>query len=105
MAEMREAQFPSVSDAQERVFGLFTLAQEGNVEIRSLVNGEPEPENLGRISLQKLISRVEMRGQRSDIIDLLLNMDKAMLISDVSFNGTAEDWLIQFMLTQFITPA
>ncbi len=106
IASLKQSQFPTVTEAQEKAFELFSLAQEHDVTIRSLVNSDPQPQTLGSTDFTTMVSRVEVRGQRSNIIKMLLKLQdvfgEAMLLSNVSVSGTAEDWVIQFILTQYI---
>ena len=100
--EIIENQFPTLAEAQENAFELFSLAQEHGVAVTSLVNSDPQSVKLGPMNIQKLLSTVEIRGPRSDTIDMLSNLQDSMLISNVNVNGTPEDWAIQFVLTQYL---
>ena len=72
----------------------------------SLVNSEPAAEKLGRLNFEKLVTRVELQGKRSDIIGMLLSLrdlfGDAMFLSGVSVAGTEESWVITFNLTQYL---
>ena len=103
--QLRASQIVPVTEAQENAFNLFVLAQDNGVEVRSLVNNPPEEEALGRINVKKLVSNLEIRGRRSDVIDMLLDLDERMPLTDVGVVGTPEDWVIQFALTQYLGPS
>ena len=97
----------SFAAAQEKTFTpLFTLANANSVEIRSVANRIPDADGAGSAEFGRLVTRVEMVGARTDIIAMLKGMreifgDEAVL-SDVSFAGPPEEWVITFNLTQVI---
>ena len=99
----------SAAEAQENAFSLFGLAREHGVAIRKLVNSDPEKETLGRTNFDRLGTNVEIRGTRSNVIDMLLSLrdvlGEAALISNVNVTGTPDDWNIQFVLTQYLGTA
>ena len=103
-----ESKFPSVAVAEANADALFPLAQEHGVRIENWLNGAPQSEKLGKTDLSKLVTSLEIRGTQPDIIGMLLDLENAfgegIIISNVNVNGTPEDWVIQFDLTQYIKP-
>ena len=104
--EKRRSQFPDLLEAEKNTRELFTLGEEREVSVASLVNSEPAAEKLGRLNFEKLVTRVELQGKRSDIIGMLLSLrdlfGDAMFLSGVSVAGTEESWVITFNLTQYL---
>ena len=105
VADLLGSNFPSGEEAQQDTFDLFAFSERYGVELRSLSNERPEAEKLARMSFEKVVSNVESRGTRTNIIEMLLNFDEVVrstaLLSNMDVNGTAESWHIQFALTQY----
>ena len=98
-----EAEFrTSLEPQKDTIKRLFSLAQQHAVIIEKLENTPPEPGNLGSTSFDKLVTQVEIRGNRDDIIAMLLELGGTAVISNVGVSGTTEDWRIQFVFTQYL---
>ena len=102
IAALMEQQLPTTEEAQENALDLFSLANKHGVRIETWNNGIPQAETLGSTQVQKLVTSLEVRGQRSKVINMLLSLKDSMLITNVNVNGTPEDWGIQFALTQYL---
>lgn len=106
LEEARATQFPTLDQARENLRNLFDLAEEHGVSAPTLNNSDPQPEKLGRLNFEKLVTRVEIHGRRSSIIGMLLDTRKifgeASFLSNVSVNGTEEAWTINLNLTQYL---
>ena len=105
--DLKKDQLPSVEEAQASVFVLFPLAERhGATTERVSGPQEPQPGTLGIVSVNTLPSNVEIRGPRSGVIEVLLELDEVfgdtMLLSNVRVSGTEEDWVIEFLLTQYL---
>ena len=111
IAALVDRDFPILTDvqAQENALDLFRLAQDHNIRVRSVVNDAPETVTLGRLDVTTIASNIDMMGARGDVIEMLLNMGtifgEATLFSNVSVQGSEDEWIIQFKLTQFLRPA
>ena len=105
IADLLGSNFPTGEEAQQNTFDLFAFAERYGVELRSLSNDRPEAEKLARMSFEKVVSNVEFRGTRTNVINMLLNIDEVVrntaLLSNVDVKGTTESWNIQFALTQY----
>ena len=107
LAAVSEEQFPTLPEVQQKLGPpFFSLATTHDVTIASLDNDPPLSETLGRTDYAVLVSRVELRGLQSNIINMLLKsreiFGNTSLISDLAVAGTSDKWVIKYALTQYL---